>query len=129
MDPSNCLEVIELANRLVLPRLITLIENTVIQKMTKIVTGGSEVFQEALEMLQPSQVQKKHLKMHPLVIKKFSQIHNAHQLSQWCFAYLGQNYDNVCRRFVCNKPFSMHKLTKPECKWRGIVVIINNRKP
>jgi len=81
VTPSNCLAVLELANRLVLPRLVTLIENKVIQAMREVIKEGDEVFQDALEILQPSQ------------------IHNAHQLAKWCFAYLGQNYNNVCRSF------------------------------
>eukprot|EP00090_Calanus_glacialis_P014770 TRINITY_DN23654_c0_g1_i3.p1 TRINITY_DN23654_c0_g1~~TRINITY_DN23654_c0_g1_i3.p1 ORF type:complete len:279 (-),score=68.95 TRINITY_DN23654_c0_g1_i3:185-1021(-) len=81
VSPSNCLAVVELANRLVLPRLISLIENKVIQAMREVIDEGGEVCQDALDILQPSQ------------------IHNAEQLTKWCFAYLGQNYNDVCRRF------------------------------
>ena len=34
LSPDNCLEIIELANRLCLPRLITLVEKSVTQQMT-----------------------------------------------------------------------------------------------
>ena len=44
---------LELANRLVLPRLINLIEKSVIQQMS---SAGQEVFIEALELLEPCQV-------------------------------------------------------------------------
>jgi len=81
VSPSSCLPVVELANRLVLPRLITLIENVVIQEMKEIIEQGGEVFKDALDIFQPSQ------------------IHNADQLSRWCLAYLCQNYNDVCRRF------------------------------
>ena len=53
VSPVNCLQVLELANRLVLPRLINLIEKSVIQQMS---SAGQEVFIEALELLEPCQV-------------------------------------------------------------------------
>ena len=56
VSPSSCLPVVELANRLVLPRLITLIENVVIQEMKEIIEQGGEVFKDALDIFQPSQV-------------------------------------------------------------------------
>ena len=56
VSPSNCLAVVELANRLVLTRLISLIENKVIQAMGEVIEEGGEVFRDALDILQPSQV-------------------------------------------------------------------------
>lgn len=29
----------------------------------------------------------------------FFQLHNAHQLADWCLAYLSQNYNHICRKF------------------------------
>jgi len=80
VSASNCLGVVELANRLVLPRLMTLLEKTVIDKMNKSLENGGDVCEEALTILQPCQM------------------HNAEQLSEWCLAYLAQNYNTVCRR-------------------------------
>ena len=54
VNPVNCLLVLELANRLVLPRLVNLIEKTVIQQLR---SSEQEVFIEALELLQPCQVE------------------------------------------------------------------------
>jgi Rho-related BTB domain-containing protein 1/2 len=81
VTPSTCLPVIELANRLVLPRLVNLLETTVITAMREIIEDGGEVFQAALDLVDASQV------------------HNAPQLSEWCLAYLGQNYSTVCARY------------------------------
>ena len=67
VSPVNCLPVLELANRLVLPRLINLIEKTVIEQMR---SSGREVFIEALELLEPSQVERKNCDH---VMEKFHQ--------------------------------------------------------
>ena len=29
----------------------------------------------------------------------FLQLHNAHQLAEWCLAYLSQNYNHICRKY------------------------------
>jgi len=78
---ANCLGVVELANRLVLPRLMTMLEKVVIDDMRKTHDNGGDVCEDALKILQSCQ------------------IHNADQLSEWCLAYLAQNYNTVCRRF------------------------------
>lgn len=81
VNATNCLGVVELANRLVLPRMMTLIEDTVINSMKKILDLGDDVTEEAVKILQPCQ------------------IHNADQLSEWCLSYLAHNYNHICRRF------------------------------
>lgn len=81
VSPTNCLELIELANRLVLPRLMTLLERQVIQQMQETLQLGGDVCMETLKLLQ------------------HCQIHNADQLSEWCLSYLAQNYNTVCRKF------------------------------
>jgi len=78
---TECLGVIELANRLVLPRLMTLIEKTVIDQMTSVVDNGGDVIENVLKIVQQCQ------------------IHNADQLSDWCLSYLALNYNSACRRF------------------------------
>ena len=80
VTPSTCLPVIELANRLVLPRLITLLEHSVITAMREVIEDGGEVFQAALDLVDASQV------------------HNAAQLSDWCMSYLAQNYTTITTR-------------------------------
>lgn len=81
VSASNCLGLVELANRLVLPRLMTMLEKVVIDEMNKTLENGGDVCEDALKILQSCQ------------------IHNADQLSEWCLAYLAQNYNTVCRRF------------------------------
>ena len=82
---TSCLGIIELANRLVLPRLVTLVEKAVIEEMSCASAGGGgevlEVLEEALRLVQPCQ------------------IHNAEQLSTWCLTHLAHNYNKVCRMF------------------------------
>ena len=82
---TSCLGIIELANRLVLPRLLTLVEKAVIEEMSLASVGGGgeelEVLEEALRLVQPCQ------------------IHNAQQLSRWCLTLLAHNYNKVCRMF------------------------------
>jgi len=78
---QDCLGIIELANRLVLPRLMTLVESSLIEQMTGVIDEGGDVIEEALRIVQPAQ------------------IHNANQLSLWCLSYLAMNYNAACRRF------------------------------
>ena len=81
MKYTDCLGVIELADRLVLPRLVSLVEKAVIEQMTEVSGGGGDLLWEALRLVQPCQV------------------HNATQLSGWCLSYLAHNYNTVARRF------------------------------
>ena len=66
--------------RLVLPRLITLVEKDVIDQLTDVIEAGGDVVETVLKIVQPAQV------------------HNAHQLSHWCLSYLALNYNSACRR-------------------------------
>jgi len=81
LSPTAAMPVLELANRLVLPRLVTLVEVAIIEQLTKVVEQGGDVCEQAISLLQPCQ------------------IHNAEQLADWCLAYLAQSYSTVCRRF------------------------------
>ena len=56
VNATNCIGILEIANRLCLPRLTSLAEDTVIQKMTVAVESGGDVTEEALKILQPCQV-------------------------------------------------------------------------
>ena len=56
MTSSNCVQLIELANRLCLPRLVTLVEATMIQTLTSAIEDGDDVSEQALAILQPCQV-------------------------------------------------------------------------
>ena len=52
----NCVDLIELANRLCLPRLVSLVEASIIQLFNDALETGSEISEEALKLLQPCQV-------------------------------------------------------------------------
>ena len=56
VDAGNCVGVLELGNRLCLPRLITLTEQIVIARLTGVIEDGGDVTDEALNILQPCQV-------------------------------------------------------------------------
>ena len=56
MDATSCVGVLELGNRLCLPRLITLTEQVVIARLTEVIEDGGDVTDEALNILQPCQV-------------------------------------------------------------------------
>ena len=77
----SCLLVLELANRFVLPRLISMIERTVITSLSAELEAGAEVHLEALELLEAAQM------------------YNAVQLAAWCFAHIGQNYATLMTNF------------------------------
>ena len=82
VSPVNCVGLIELANRLCLPRLVALVEVAVVARMEAgLLESEDEAVDDALKILQPSQV------------------HNAEQLSEWCLSYLSQTYNHVCRKY------------------------------
>ena len=56
LAPPGWLAVLELANRLVLPRLVTLLEREAISSLGARLEAGAEVTTEALQLLQPCQV-------------------------------------------------------------------------
>ena len=53
---STCVHLIELANRLCLPRLVTLIETVIIELFTKEMEVEEDISEKALAILQPCQV-------------------------------------------------------------------------
>ena len=59
LAPPGWLAVLELANRLVLPRLVTLLEREAISSLGARLEAGAEVTTEALQLLQPCQVRAK----------------------------------------------------------------------
>ena len=66
--------------RLVLPRLMNLLEKRVISEMEMMYDQGEDVCEDALRILEPCQ------------------IHNADQLLEWCLSFLAQNYNSICRK-------------------------------
>ncbi|KAF7995181.1 hypothetical protein HCN44_004653 [Aphidius gifuensis] len=80
ISSARCLNLLELANRLCLPRLINLVESRVVQDLERVSQNDTnEAIESCLRLLEPS---------------KF---HNADQLANWCMNYLCINYDNLCK--------------------------------
>lgn len=52
----NCLELIELANRLCLPRLLAFAEQSIIRDLTAAEKSGQDIAEEVLSYLEPAQV-------------------------------------------------------------------------
>ncbi|CAO1323034.1 unnamed protein product [Diamesa hyperborea] len=77
---EKCLNLLELANRLCLPRLLNLIECRVIEDLTRISQNETS---EAVELC--------------LKLLESVKLHNAHQLAEWCMSYLCVNYNSICR--------------------------------
>ncbi|CAM1326038.1 RHOBTB1 (predicted) [Pycnogonum litorale] len=75
---SDCVDLIVLANRLCLSRLVAIIEHRIVNDLTRL--GGQEAVELAIKLLEPSQ------------------IHNADQLCDWCLHLLATNYNDVCRK-------------------------------
>ncbi|KAK3913203.1 Rho-related BTB domain-containing protein 1 [Frankliniella fusca] len=77
---TKCLELLEVANRLCLPRLITLIEQRVVEQLTAKCNSEGDVVEHCLRLLEPCK------------------LHNADQLADWCMNHLCTNYNKLCKR-------------------------------
>ncbi|XP_058980137.1 rho-related BTB domain-containing protein 2-like isoform X1 [Musca domestica] len=76
----KCLNLLELANRLCLPRLLNLVECRVIEDLTMISQNETnQTVDHCLKLLEPVK------------------LHNAHQLAEWCMSYLCVNYNIICK--------------------------------
>lgn len=80
VKPSDCVELLELANRLCLPRLLSLVEQQVVGELRRMPADGCEIAEETLHLLEPSQ------------------LHNADQLADWCMSNISVNYNNICKQ-------------------------------
>ncbi|CAB0010649.1 unnamed protein product [Nesidiocoris tenuis] len=81
LSPHRCVDLLELANRLCLPRLINLIEKRVVEELVRICTtnDNSDVVEICLKLLEPCK------------------LHNADQLADWCMSHLCTNYNKLCK--------------------------------
>jgi Rho-related BTB domain-containing protein 1/2 len=77
---SECIELLGLANRLCLRRLVALVEQNVINQLCQIAKAGGDVSEEALHLLEPCQ------------------LHNAEQLAEWCMSHVATNYNTICKQ-------------------------------
>ncbi|XP_063699132.1 rho-related BTB domain-containing protein 1 isoform X3 [Culicoides brevitarsis] len=82
---EKCLNLLEFANRLCLPRLLNLVEVRVIEDLTRVSqSDNGEGKGEAVD--------------HCLKLLETVKLHNAHQLAEWCMSYLCVNYNTICKR-------------------------------
>ncbi|KAG4075261.1 hypothetical protein HA402_003052 [Bradysia odoriphaga] len=80
ISADKCLNLLELANRLCLPRLLNLVECRVIEDLSKMSQSEtSEAVEHCLKLLEPVK------------------LHNAHQLAEWAMSYLCVNYNTICQ--------------------------------
>ncbi|XP_078668087.1 rho-related BTB domain-containing protein 1-like isoform X3 [Branchiostoma floridae x Branchiostoma belcheri] len=81
--PANrdCIGLIELANRICLPRLVALTEHHIVLELTRARENNQDIHLEVLMLLEPAQ------------------LHNACQLSAWCLSHITTNYKHICRRY------------------------------
>ncbi|GFY66642.1 rho-related BTB domain-containing protein 1 [Trichonephila inaurata madagascariensis] len=77
LSVENCLPVIELANRLCLPRLISVAELHIVQKLSTMKAKGISLNEQVFKLLEPCQV------------------HNADQLAEWCQYYIIILYQDI----------------------------------
>uniref|UniRef100_A0A1B6LWX5 BTB domain-containing protein n=1 Tax=Graphocephala atropunctata TaxID=36148 RepID=A0A1B6LWX5_9HEMI len=79
--PTRCLDLLELANRLCLQRLVNLVEKRVVEELSRIcsVSDNGDVVEHCLRLLEPCK------------------LHNADQLADWCMNHLCVNYNKLCK--------------------------------
>ncbi|XP_024936288.1 rho-related BTB domain-containing protein 1 isoform X2 [Cephus cinctus] len=80
ISSARCLNLLELANRLCLPRLVNLVENRVIEDLDRLSQNDSnQAVENCLRLLEPCK------------------LHNADQLADWCMNHLCVNYNKLCK--------------------------------
>ncbi|GFG40591.1 hypothetical protein Cfor_06628 [Coptotermes formosanus] len=81
ISPARCLDLLELGNRLCLPRLVNLVERRVVEEMMRLCASDSAdlVVEHCLRLLEPCK------------------LHNADQLADWCMSHLCTNYNKLCK--------------------------------
>lgn len=78
----DCLGVIEIGNRFCLPRLVKLVEASLVEDLTIGDGEGEDILEEVLHTLEPAQ------------------LHNADGLSDWCLKYLCNHYLQLRQRYM-----------------------------
>ncbi|XP_052773542.1 rho-related BTB domain-containing protein 1-like [Mya arenaria] len=91
----NCLGIIEAANRLCLPRLVTMVEAAAVDDLSQADKEGEDIIEDVLNLLEPAQ------------------LHNAPQLSDWCMKYLCNHFLIIRQKYL--KQF--HKLSAENIKF------------
>ncbi|RWS14053.1 rho-related BTB domain-containing protein 1-like protein [Dinothrombium tinctorium] len=80
VNANTCLNLLELANRLCLPHLVSLIENKVIKELDELSADGIDITEHALKLLEPCQM------------------HNADQLAEWCLYQITIHYKEISHK-------------------------------
>uniref|UniRef100_A0AAR2L4G5 Rho-related BTB domain-containing protein 1 n=1 Tax=Pygocentrus nattereri TaxID=42514 RepID=A0AAR2L4G5_PYGNA len=75
------MDLIILANRLCLPRLVALTEQHAVEELLQWAVKGADIDGQVLAYLE------------------MAQFHNAKQLSAWCLHHICTNYNSICRKF------------------------------
>ncbi|XP_067135297.1 rho-related BTB domain-containing protein 1-like [Centruroides vittatus] len=78
VSATNCLPLLELANRLCLPHLVAAVEERVVSELIEMCQKGINTTELTLKLLEQCQ------------------IHNADQLAEWCLHDIAINYNSVC---------------------------------
>ncbi|XP_026672539.1 rho-related BTB domain-containing protein 2 isoform X2 [Ceratina calcarata] len=80
ISSARCLNLLELANRLCLQRLVNLVESRVVEDLERLSQNeGNEAVENCLRLLEPCK------------------LHNADQLADWCMNHLCVNYNKLCK--------------------------------
>ncbi|XP_071626917.1 rho-related BTB domain-containing protein 1 isoform X3 [Temnothorax longispinosus] len=80
ISSARCLNLLELANRLCLQRLVNLVESRVIEDLERLSQNeGNDAVENCLRLLEPCK------------------LHNADQLADWCMNHLCVNYNKLCK--------------------------------
>ena len=99
----NCVDLIELANRLWLPRLVTLVEAEIVKQFSlRLSVNPSHILSNKKVSDADSQRNSDSgmdLSEESLSIVQPCQMHNANQLASWCLSYLSLNYNHICRKY------------------------------
>ncbi|XP_022247796.1 rho-related BTB domain-containing protein 1-like isoform X1 [Limulus polyphemus] len=82
INPNNCLDLLELANRLCLARLVALVEQKVVRDLIKMAENKIDSTEHAIRLLEPCQM------------------HNADQLADWCLFHISVNYNEICQKSI-----------------------------
>ncbi|XP_046365118.1 rho-related BTB domain-containing protein 1-like [Haliotis rufescens] len=81
MTGVDCISLIEVANRLCLPRLVCLTENFIVQELQKAEKDEEDILEEVLLILEPAQ------------------LHNASQLAKWCLNFLVCHHNELHHKY------------------------------
>ncbi|KAL7299662.1 hypothetical protein TKK_0007421 [Trichogramma kaykai] len=95
ISSAKCLNLLELANRLCLPRLVNLVEARVIEDLEKL--AKNETDNTTRDPEDQGGSSNNEAMDNCLRLLELCKLHNADQLADWCMNYLCVNYNRICR--------------------------------